>query len=137
MLLILTVVLIAGAVALTFWVRPQDLPKVEPPPPWLHLEERKARIYENLRDLQFEYRVGKLSDDDYQGTKKSLQLELAGTLAEMDAMKAAQPATSAKKSATAPQQQQAKSKKFICPHCKAEFDKFMKFCGECGKAMEA
>lgn len=136
MLLILTVVLIAGAVALTFWVRPQDLPKVEAPPPWQHLEERKARIYENLRDLQFEYRVGKLSDDDYQSTKKSLQLELAGTLAEMDSLKAAQPAT-AKKSAPKQQEPQARNKKFTCPHCKAEFDKFMKFCGECGKAMEA
>jgi DNA-directed RNA polymerase subunit M/transcription elongation factor TFIIS len=135
MLLLLTVLLIAGAVALTFWVRPQDLPVVEPPPPWQHLEERKARIYENLRDLQFEYRVGKLSDEDYQSTKKSLQLELAGTLAEMDALKAAKPAAgvaASKKTAPA-----AKATKFTCPHCKAEFDKAMKFCGECGKAMEA
>jgi hypothetical protein len=131
MLLILSVVLIAGAIALTFWVRPQDLPKAEAPPPWQHLEERKARIYENLRDLQFEYRVGKLSDEDYQSTKKSLQLELAGAMGEMDALKAAVP-SSGKKTV-----QPVKAKKFACPHCKAEFDKFMKFCGECGKAMQA
>ena len=41
-------------------------------------------IYENLRDLQFEYRVGKLSDADYQPTKVGLQKELAGVLAEID-----------------------------------------------------
>lgn len=132
MLLILSVVLIAGALALTFWVRPKDLPPVETAHPWQHLEERKARIYENLRDLQFEYRVGKLSDEDYQTTKKGLQFELAGTLAEIDALKAAQPAVP--KSSP---QVKASAKKLVCPHCKAEFDKFMKFCGECGKAMQA
>jgi flagellar biosynthesis/type III secretory pathway M-ring protein FliF/YscJ len=133
MLLILSVVLIAGALALTFWVRPKDLPPIEKPSPWQHLEDRKARIYENLRDLQFEYRVGKLSDDDYQNSKKSLQFELAGTLAEIDTLKAANPALAVPKAAAA-----AKTpKKHICPHCKAEFEKFMKFCGECGKAMQS
>ena len=42
-----------------------DVPAPEPESPFRHLDERKAAIYENLRDLQFEYRVGKLSDDDY------------------------------------------------------------------------
>jgi hypothetical protein len=55
--------------------------------PFQHLDERKAAIYENLRDLQFEYRVGKLSDHDYQQTKKDLQRELAGVMAEVDRLK--------------------------------------------------
>src|SRR5580700_6292455 len=69
-------------------VRPQDLPDVEPPSPFRHLDERKASIYENLRDLQFEYRVGKLSDIDYQHTKQDLQKELAAVMAEVDKVKA-------------------------------------------------
>ena len=132
MLLLFCVVLIAGALGLTFWIRPADLPHVEPLAPWHHLDERKARIYENLRDLQFEYRVGKLSDEDYQGTKKGLQAELAGTMAEIDAMKSAHPVAAV----SVPVASRKQSKKNICPHCKAEFDKFMKFCGECGKAMQ-
>ena len=56
-----------------------------------HLETRKAAIYENLRDLQFEYRVGKLSDDDYQRTKKEMQAELAALLAEIDAVQQRKP----------------------------------------------
>jgi hypothetical protein len=132
MLLLFCVVLIAGALALTFWVRPSDLPQVEPMAPWQHLEDRKARIYENLRDLQFEFRVGKLSDEDYQRTKKILQVELAGTLAEIDQLKAAVPPAPS----PAPAPAKKHSKKNVCPHCKAEFDKFMKFCGECGKAMQ-
>ena len=68
-------------------MRAKDLPEPEPVSPFQHLDERKAAIYENLRDLQFEYRVGKLSDDDYQQTKKDLQNELAGVLAEVDRLK--------------------------------------------------
>ena len=30
-----------------------------------------SAIYDNLRDLQFEYRLGKLSDEDYRATKQS------------------------------------------------------------------
>lgn len=150
MLLIFSVVLVLGAVAFTMFIRPADLPKPEPVLPWQHLEERKARIYENLRDLQFEYRVGKLSDEDYQRTKQSLQKELAQTLSEIDGMKAqspaapapaaspkkkAAPASSAPAATAAAKPESANS--YVCPHCDAKFDKFMKFCGECGKAMQA
>jgi len=55
------------------------------------LEERKAAIYENLRDLQFEYRLDKLSDADYQATKLELQKDLAQVMAETDRIKAGQP----------------------------------------------
>jgi hypothetical protein len=143
MLLIFSVVLVLGAVVFTLMIRPSDLPKPEPVLPWQHLEERKARIYENLRDLQFEFRVGKLSDEDYQRTKQSLQRELAQTMAEIDGMKAQAPAAPAstaaskKKAAAATAgQSTTPQKEFVCPHCKAKFDKPMKFCGECGKAME-
>ena len=73
------------------WFVAKDLPETAAPPPYQHLEERKAAIYENLRDLQFEYRVGKLSDADYERTKKELQAELATVLAEIDKLKGARP----------------------------------------------
>src|SRR3982751_7086631 len=69
-------------------VRTEDLPAPEPVSPFAHLDERKAAIYENLRDLQFEYRVGKLSDADYQITKQDLQKELAVVLAAVDKLRA-------------------------------------------------
>ncbi|HVT92785.1 MAG TPA: hypothetical protein VHD76_08065 [Bryobacteraceae bacterium] len=123
----LAVLLLIGAVVLTLFVRWKDLPEPEPVSPTAHLEERKARIYENLRDLQFEYRLGKLSDEDYQKTKQDLQKELARVLGEIDA---AAPAKTVKlaPAATAPDPK-------VCPHCGAKFDKPLKFCGECGKTM--
>ena len=134
-LLLFSVLLIAGAAAFTLFIRPSDLPKPEPVLPWQHLEDRKARIYENLRDLQFEFRVGKLSDEDYQHTKQSLQKELAATMAEMDALKSKAPAAASEPKK--PKAVKEAVKEYVCPHCKAKFDKYMKFCGECGKAMQA
>jgi hypothetical protein len=130
MVLSAAVVLAMGTILFTLFVRSQDVPQAPPVSPTAHLEERKAQIYENLRDLQFEFRLGKLSDADYQKTKLDLQRELAKVLAEIDAV---QPAVSAKP-AKAPVAMIRPDGK-TCPHCSAKFDQPMKFCGECGKTM--
>jgi hypothetical protein len=48
-----------------------------------YLRERKDVIYENLRDLNFEFRAGKFPESDYQSMKASLEDEAAGVLAEI------------------------------------------------------
>ena len=88
MTIILASLLAIGVIVFILAVRTKDLPEPEPVSPFHHLDERKAAIYENLRDLQFEFRVGKLSDADYQHTKLDLQRELAGVMAEIDRLKA-------------------------------------------------
>ena len=131
-------VLVIGTLAFVFIVRRQDLPDVAPPPPWAHLDTRRAQIYENLRDLQFEYRVGKLSDADYQETKLGLQAELAGVLAEIDLMKSTPAVAAAPAAAVAAVSKngpRAGVAANTCPHCGAKFDRALKFCGECGKPM--
>lgn len=47
------------------------------------LEERKEAVYENLRDLNFEYKAGKVPDVDYQNLKGSLESEAARILGEI------------------------------------------------------
>jgi hypothetical protein len=59
-----------------------------------YLRERKDVVYENLRDLNFEYRAGKLSDSDYQSLKTSLEEEAAAILAEIAQLENAIPSTS-------------------------------------------
>jgi hypothetical protein len=83
-LILAVVVLLAITLFFTLFVRPKDVPPADPVSPTAHLDERKAAIYENLRDLQFEYRVGKLSDADYQQTKLALQKELAVVQGEIE-----------------------------------------------------
>jgi hypothetical protein len=48
-----------------------------------YLRERKDAVYENLRDLNFEYKAGKVPATDYQSLKSSLQDEAATLLAEI------------------------------------------------------
>jgi hypothetical protein len=48
-----------------------------------YLRERKDAAYENLRDLNFEYKAGKVPDADFQSLKTSLQDEAATLLAEI------------------------------------------------------
>ena len=48
------------------------------------LMERRDTIYDNIRDLRFEYRAGKYSEGDYEAMKNSLETEAAVVLAEID-----------------------------------------------------
>ena len=135
MTILLASLVTIGVIVFVLAVRAKDLPEPEPVSPFHHLDERKAAIYENLRDLQFEFRVGKLSDADYQHTKLDLQRELAGVMGEIDRLKAAlaeKPGAAALTRADA----QTAPAKFICPSCKSEFAQPLKFCGECGKPMK-
>src|SRR4051812_7846137 len=56
-----------------------------------YLRERKDAVYENLRDLNFEYTAGKIPDADYQSLKASLQDEAAPLLAEIARLEANAP----------------------------------------------
>ena len=115
-------------------IRFKDLPTPAPVSPFRHLDERKAAIYEGLRDLQFVYRLNKLSDRDYQTTKLELQKELARVLQETDRIKAQ---LGQSVPIPAPKPVVSKPKPNACPACGAQFDKPLKFCGECGKPMGA
>jgi hypothetical protein len=132
----LAIILIAsamaiGAIVFVLLVGRWDIPAPEPVSPFAYLDERKAAIYDNLRDLQFEFRVGKLSDADYQNTKRDLQKELAAVMAEADRMKGGSPPP------PLPPPPPTPAHRFICPSCGTEFPADLKFCGECGKPMKA
>jgi rRNA maturation endonuclease Nob1 len=136
-IIILAAVLAIVVIAFILGVRAKDLPEPEPESPFQHLDDRKAAIYESLRDLQFEYRVGKLSDEDYQTSKRDLQKELAVVLADVDKLKVQLgvngiASVAAKKMAQAA----AVSAGTVCSSCGAKFDRELKFCGDCGKPMK-
>jgi len=48
------------------------------------LLERKEQLYENLRDLNFEYRAGKYPQEDFEVQRAQLEHETAQLLAEID-----------------------------------------------------
>ena len=100
MTIAITCVIAIAVIAFILGVRPKDLPKPEPVSPFQHLDERKAAIYENLRDLRFEYRAGKFSEADFEETKQSLEIEAARVLAEMDQLTGGTPTPATRQAAT-------------------------------------
>ena len=87
MSLIAVVVLTIGCFAYVYW--PERNPFVQADKTRVdYLRERKEAIYENLRDLNFEYQAGKYPEADYVEQRKSLEDEAAATIAEMEALTA-------------------------------------------------
>lgn len=63
------------------------------------LMERRDAIYENLRDLRFEFRAGKFSEADYEEIKQSLEVEAARVLADMDRLTGGTPTPATRQAA--------------------------------------
>ncbi len=49
-----------------------------------YLGERQEALYDNLRDLNFEYNSGKYPEEDYAAQRATLENEAAEVLAEID-----------------------------------------------------
>ena len=78
-------VLVLAVVAYMFW--PERNPFVQRAKTRLdYLRERKEVIYENLRDLNFEYKAGKYPEEDYAAQRGALEDEVAGVMAEMETL---------------------------------------------------
>ncbi len=54
------------------------------PSPYLTLKDQSERCAQVLRDLELDYSTHKISADDYQKTKASLEVELAAILEQSD-----------------------------------------------------
>ncbi|MDA2913063.1 zinc-ribbon domain-containing protein [Acidobacteriia bacterium AH_259_A11_L15] len=80
------VVIACGALALAallyvFWLTPEPVRvKSAAERERDYLEEKRQVLYENLRDLHLEYRMGKLSDQDYQRIKTTYQADMTALL---------------------------------------------------------
>ena len=81
-ILVPPLLLVVGCVAFIFWPQrrlasPIEKTRLD------YLRERKDVIYDNLRDLNFEFRAGKYPEDDYARQRDLLETEAAGVLSEM------------------------------------------------------
>ena len=55
----------------------------------IYLKERKDVVYENLRDLNFEFKAGKFTQADYDAMRISMEAEAARILAEIETLESA------------------------------------------------
>jgi len=140
MILAASIALIVIVLVLLLFIRQNDLPYVEPVSATAHLDERKTAIYENIRDANFEYLMGKLSEDDYKQTKADLQDELSEVNAEIASATGAKPLpvkpSVAESALGASGSTVVASQAIVCPKCGARYTTAMKFCGECGQPLK-
>jgi hypothetical protein len=81
--------LFAAALFVYVFYQPGEVDATEEKTRHMYLQERKDATYENLRDLNFEYKAGKLSEKDYAVQRASLEDEAAAILAEMESIEKA------------------------------------------------
>lgn len=87
--IVICALLAVGAITFTLLVRQRDIPPAPVENPELKaLETRRQVLFENLKDLQFEYHQGKLSDGDYQSLKSGFQYDLAALMDSIERLKA-------------------------------------------------
>jgi hypothetical protein len=81
--LIAGVILLFALVLYTFW--PENAFASQKEKTRLdYLLERKEQLYDNLRDLNFEYRAGKYPEEDFQAQRALLEHETAQLMAEIE-----------------------------------------------------
>ena len=133
-------VLAVAAIGFTLFIRERDIPPRPLENPELkHLERRRQVLYDNLKDLQFEYHQGKLSDEDYQSLKAGFLGDLAGV---MDGIERLEQAGGARqKEDVAPGKEKPRHRGGTppgsgrCPSCQADNPPGHRFCGHCGKPL--
>ncbi|MGB8524966.1 MAG: hypothetical protein WCD43_18530 [Candidatus Acidiferrales bacterium] len=92
--------LAAATIVFIFMVQPDSSDSAPHRTKLDQLMERRDAIYENLRDLRFEYRAGKFSEADYEETKQLLEIEAARVLADMDTLTGGTPTPATRQAAT-------------------------------------
>ena len=140
MIWLVCAVIAAGAIGFTLYVRDRDIPPLPHENPELrHLESRRQILYDNLKDLQFEFHQGKLSDEDYQSLKAGFLGDLAGIMDAIERLEAAPALPGKQRPAEGKARVKAQAghaaNSNICPSCQAENPPDHKFCGKCGKGL--
>ena len=102
------------------------------------LLERKAVIYRNLKDLDFEHAMGRLSEEDYSRLEADYKKDAALLLQKLDQLGASEGLDEEIEKEIA-----ARKAKFYapiqaketlrCPSCGAEIIRGKKFCADCGR----
>ncbi len=84
------------------------------------LEEEKHQAFESIRDLEFEYQMGKLSSDDYQGLRKAA-IEKSISIIKASKFEKEQPKKLPETN--------------YCPNCGKQVGPDDRFCRVCGKKL--
>ncbi|VAX19743.1 hypothetical protein MNBD_NITROSPINAE03-1777 [hydrothermal vent metagenome] len=100
---------------------------------------RKEAAYTALIDLEFDYKTGKIDDNDYKTMKSSMETEAINLLKRVDAHEKGSsiPTVPASSSVSSSRTVPESDAKHFCPNCGSAVAKEHKFCVECGTGLPA
>jgi hypothetical protein len=103
------------------------------------LQDRKTVIYRNLKDLEFEYKMGRLSERDFEQLGAGYKNEAAAILQKLERLDAAEHLDgriereiASRKAALFGSGSKNARESSRCPSCGAEIISGKKYCGDCG-----
>lgn len=103
--------------------------------PLSDLKRRRLVVYENLKDLEFEFQAGKIAAQDYQSLRQNYLGEAASLMAasqEAEHVKETDALLEREIAARRALRRTAPPPDYVCPRCGFENPVPVKFCGECG-----
>jgi hypothetical protein len=99
------------------------------------LKRRRLVVYENLKDLEFEFQSGKIAPQDYESLKANYLGEAAALMTrtrQAEDLKENEALIEREVAARRVLHRQPRSPEYVCPKCGFENPVPVKFCGECG-----
>ena len=103
--------------------------------PLADLKRRRLVIYENIQDLEFEYKAGKIAKDDYLALGEEYRGEAARLMADSQTAEILSPEETLIEREVAARRVRGKVQpveEYVCQDCGFENPLPVKFCGECG-----
>ena len=103
--------------------------------PLIDLKRRRLVVYENMQDLDFEYKSGKIAPNDYQSLRDNYTREAAHLMAATKELELPKEDDALIESEVAVRRSRRKlqpSEDYVCSKCGFENPLPVKFCGECG-----
>jgi hypothetical protein len=99
------------------------------------LKRRRMVIYENAQDLEFEFKAGKIAQNDYEALKQEYRMEAARLMADSQAAETLTPEEVMIEREVAERRARRKVapvEDYVCGKCGFENPLPVKFCGDCG-----
>ena len=104
------------------------------------LKRRRLVVYDNLKDLEFEFQSGKIARQDYEALRTNYLGEAAGLMAatqEAELLKQDDAVVEREIAARRVQRKTQPKIEYMCSACGYENPLPVKFCGECGARIGA
>ena len=93
------------------------------------LEAKKIEVYKAIKDIEFDYEMGKLSREDYEELRSQYKAEAVNILKQMDQVRPGQRRRAGKAPARAGQR--------FCTQCGSPVHAQDRFCSNCGAALHS